>query len=130
MLQRLSAQVRASITREHLKVFKAMRFIEDHSREPLTVIDIARAVAMSSSSFAHRFREFAHVSPIQYLKLVRLEKARLCLLDDNQPVAVAAENAGYASVSHFSRDSRRQFGLSPAHYCRAFKQQAAITLTE
>jgi hypothetical protein len=45
--------LRSSITREHLRVFQAMRFIEENAREPITVQDIARSVAMSPSNFAH-----------------------------------------------------------------------------
>lgn len=112
--------LRSSITREHLRVFQAMRFIEENVAEQVTVRDIAQSVAMSPSNFAHRFREVASISPIQYLKKVRLEKARLLLLDENQTVDVAAEKAGYASASHFSQDFTRQFGVSPAQYSRTF----------
>lgn len=118
--------LRASITREHLHVFQATRFIEAHAERPLTVQEIAGAVAMSPSLFARRFHALVGTPPIQYLKMVRLSKARLLLLDQNLTVDSVAAVVGYASVSHFSRDFKRQFGLSPARYPDAFRQAPLI----
>ncbi|EJN01368.1 AraC family transcriptional regulator [Phyllobacterium sp. YR531] len=120
--------LRSSITREHLQILKAMRFIEENITQPLNVSEIARSVAMSPSHFAHRFSEFASVTPMQYAKLIRLEKARLLLIDDNVAVNIAAEHSGYASASHFSRDFRKQFGISPNRYAKAFDGASSLAL--
>ncbi|MFS2174656.1 AraC family transcriptional regulator N-terminal domain-containing protein [Rhizobium pisi] len=119
--------LRASITREHTRVLRAIRFIEENADAGITVQAMAESVAMSGSHFAHRFREITGVSPIQYLKRIRLEKARLLLLEGDLSVSIAAEETGYASTSHFSRDFRRQFGLSPTGYVQSFKEHVAVT---
>lgn len=118
--------LRASITREHLRLLQAMRFIESNLDGGLTVQAIAQSVAMSPSHFAHRFRALTGVSPIQHVKSLRLDKARRLLLDDGCTVDKAAFEAGYASVSHFSRDFRRQFGVSPARYPGTFRQRLVV----
>jgi AraC-like DNA-binding protein len=95
---------------------KAMKYIREHQRDQLTVESVARAVGMSPSHFAHRFREIARVSPMKYVKHVRLHEARRLMLAEGTRASGVAELVGYASISHFSRDFRTQFGESPRRY--------------
>ncbi|WP_160320382.1 AraC family transcriptional regulator [Rhizobium ecuadorense] len=108
--------LRTSITSEDVKLVRAMRFIEEGANSPLTVADIAAEVAMSPSHFAHRFRSCFGVSPMRYRAQVRLEQARLLLLNTAATVSRAAEEAGYASDAHFSREFREFFGVPPRAY--------------
>lgn len=110
--------VRASITSEDVKLVRAMRFIQEGASSRLTVADVAAEVAMSPSHFAHRFRTCFGVSPMRYRAQVRLEQARLQLLNTAATVSRAAEEAGYASDAHFSRDFKELFGVSPRAYVR------------
>jgi AraC-like DNA-binding protein len=109
------------------RIREAMTYIEQRATHRLTVNTIARHVAMSSSHFAHRFREIASISPMQYLKHVRLERARTLLLADGLSAAEVARGVGYASASHFTRDFKRQFGLSPSSYARAFEGGGTVS---
>jgi AraC-like DNA-binding protein len=52
-------------------------------------------------------------SPLQYLKVTRLHKAKQMLQNENQSVAQAAYAVGYQSSSQFSREFKKQFGFSP-----------------
>jgi AraC-like DNA-binding protein len=105
---------------EHARIRQAIAYIEQRAAQRLSVETIARHVAMSPSHFAHRFREVASLSPMQYLKHVRLERARTLLVADGMSAAEVARVVGYASASHFTRDFKRQFGLAPTGYTRAF----------
>ena len=120
--------LRAGLTREHLQVLRAMQYIERHATRQPEIDEIASAVAMSRSSLGHRFRQIVGMPPGQYARQLRLETARLLLLDEQVSVAQAAEQAGYASTSHFSRDFRRQVGLSPGRYADTFLRQAVLPL--
>jgi AraC-like DNA-binding protein len=68
---------------------------------------------MSISAFHHTFKEVTASSPLQYLKSIRLHKARGFLLGEGLPVGTAADRVGYASASQFSREYKRFFGESP-----------------
>jgi AraC-like DNA-binding protein len=101
---------------------QAMRFMRTHARRALSVEDVARHVAMSSSHFAHRFRAVARTSPMRYLKQIRLQNARALLLSHGLRVSEAASRVGYESASHFTRDFKSYFGAAPAEYLRRFHQ--------
>jgi AraC-like DNA-binding protein len=105
---------------DRARVEAAMRFIEENAARPLSVAALARHVAMSASHFAHRFRDVASVTPMRFVRHVRLERARQLLLADGLTAQQAADRVGYASAAHFTRDFKRQFGLAPRAYVREF----------
>jgi AraC-like DNA-binding protein len=113
---------RAAQGRDAPAIHRSMRFMRAHSRLPLTVAEVARTVGMSASHFAHRFRAVARQSPMRYLKQLRLHAARDLLLAGDVRVATAADQVGYQSTSHFTRDFKLLFGVSPAEYARRFRR--------
>lgn len=108
------------------RIQTALAFIRDSAAEPLTVDRIARHVAMSPSHFAHRFRDIVRVSPMRYVKHVRLHRARVLMLQNGARPAEAASAVGYASASHFNRDFKRQFAEPPALYIQRLRAEARV----
>jgi AraC-like DNA-binding protein len=87
-----------------------------HLYESLTVADLADLVSLSPSAFAHLFRDVTGRSPYQFLKEMRLDRARELLVDGNLTVARISKEVGYASVSHFISEFRGRFGVTPRAY--------------
>lgn len=100
-------------SRSH-RLARALRFLRTHFAQPLDIETIARAAHMSSSALHHTFKTLTSVSPLQYLKRIRLHQARLLMLQDGLTAAEAAHRVGYGSPSQFSREFRRFFGEPPA----------------
>jgi AraC-like DNA-binding protein len=80
---------------------------------PLRVADLARAVNMSPSRFAHVFKEAIGVSPHRFRKQLRLERAKYLLDERNWSVTSVAAEVGYSNVSHFISEFKRIFGHTP-----------------
>ena len=108
-------------------VERAMAFMRANATRPLSVQAVARQVGMSPSHFAHRFRALARVSPMRYLKQIRLQEARALMLAGRASVAEAAVRVGYESPSHFTRDFKSSFGAAPAAYVRALRGPAGAS---
>lgn len=96
----------------------AMDFIRDHAHLRLSVEQIARQVGMSPSHFAHRFRAVARVTPMGYVKTVRMHRARVALLRNGGRASEVALEVGYASTSHFTRDFKNYYGVPPTDFVR------------
>jgi len=79
---------------------------------------MAREAHMSVSTFHHKFKSVTSTSPLQYLKAIRLHKARLLMAQDGMNANTAADRVGYASPSQFSREFKRLFGNSPVSKTR------------
>jgi AraC-like DNA-binding protein len=93
----------------------AIAFMQQEMGRPLTVRGLAESVSMSESGFAHLFKATTGVSPLQFLKRMRLDHARKFLLGGSS-VGKAAESVGYTSLSHFICEFKRHFGESPRAY--------------
>jgi AraC-like DNA-binding protein len=77
------------------------------------VDDLAQQANMSVSNFHKHFKEIARCTPIQYIKRLRLIKAKLLLAHDDLNVSQTATAVGYKSLNQFSRDYKSFFGSSP-----------------
>lgn len=95
------------------RVASVVRFMENRFDQPLDIATIADHAHMSPSTLHHNFKAVTSVSPLQYLKLVRLHRARVLMLRDGIGAADAAHRVGYVSPSQFSREFKRLFGASP-----------------
>jgi AraC-like DNA-binding protein len=100
-------------------VSAVLEYVRDHLSEPLTVADMAEHVNLSPSAFAHMFRDISGRSPYQFLKEMRLDRARELLVDGNLAVTRISKEVGYSSVSHFIAEFRGRFGVTPRAYCDA-----------
>ncbi|MDF2416463.1 helix-turn-helix domain-containing protein [Acinetobacter beijerinckii] len=94
-------------------IYKICEYIQHHFTEKLTVEMLAEQANMSTSAFHKAFKQVTQHSPLQYLKVTRLHKAKQMLQNENQSVAQAAYAVGYQSSSQFSREFKKQFGFSP-----------------
>ncbi len=98
------------------KIEMALKEIHSNYKETLDVNKLANIVNMSVSSFHHTFKEVTSSSPIQYLKKVRLSKAKDLLIEGQLRVNEAARDVGYESLTQFSREFKRYFGQSPRDF--------------
>ncbi len=94
------------------KVLKRMHTEFDAKFDIGTLADEAN---MSVSSFHSNFKAVTAASPLQYLKSVRLHKARILMTQDGVNVSTAASKVGYESASQFSREFKRYFGSTPGN---------------
>lgn len=78
------------------------------------VAELASEAAMSPSAFHAAFKHVTGQSPMQYLKAVRLHRARQLLAQTHRLASDVAFEVGYQSASQFSRDYKRQFGATPS----------------
>ncbi|MCG8517770.1 AraC family transcriptional regulator [Marinobacter sp. CA1] len=90
-----------------------MKYIHTHFANALDVEQLAAMANMSSPTFHRNFRKVTSLSPIQYIKRIRLTRARDLLLDQQVQVGQAASEVGYESPSQFSREFKRFFGQPP-----------------
>jgi AraC-like DNA-binding protein len=96
------------------QIQRAVKWIRAHLAEPLPVETMAGVAAMSVSSFHRHFKAVTGLSPLAYHKQMRLQEARRRLLAEPGAVATVAFSVGYESVSQFTREYTRQFGMPPA----------------
>ncbi|MEV5155696.1 AraC family transcriptional regulator [Streptomyces werraensis] len=103
-------------------VAHAAQWIRANYQRTFRVEDLAQMARMSVSAFHRNFQAVTSMSPIQFQKHVRLQAARLMLLNESHDVTGVAHRVGYGSASQFSREYRRQFGSPPSQDAARFQQ--------
>lgn len=98
----------------YYKVTKAVNFVNEHFDEKISVEQLADIAGMSTSAFHRAFKQSITDSPLQYIKKVRLNRAKNMLVKDGVSASEAALQVGYESISQFSREFKRYFGLPPS----------------
>lgn len=96
------------------RVTRIIRYLEENVDQPLDVSVIAKHVGMGTSTLHHAFKRATAMSPIQYLKKLRLHRARALMLGEGLSAREASFRVGYASPSQFSREFKRMFGVPPS----------------
>ncbi|MBM9615008.1 AraC family transcriptional regulator [Desulfobulbus rhabdoformis] len=104
----------ATHTGNFASVSRALKTIHSDYGSKLDVEQLASMAGMSVSTFHRAFKSVTSDSPGQYLKKIRLSKARDFIRNDQMKAYIAADKVGYESVSQFSREFKRYFGQTPA----------------
>ncbi|WP_197040128.1 AraC family transcriptional regulator [Mycobacterium sp. URHB0044] len=94
-------------------VTHAIEWLKAHFDEVIRIDELAKDVGVSVSSLNRHFRATTAMSPLQYQKQLRLQRARIELMTSSQDVAAVGHSVGYDSPSQFSREYRRMFGVPP-----------------
>lgn len=111
----------ASNNSNFARVARALKLIQNEYAESLDIESLAIQANMSISAFHRAFKEITSESPLQYLKKIRLAKARDHIVQDGMKAYIAADKVGYESASQFSREFKRHYGQSPTEMVRALR---------
>ncbi|MDX8350859.1 AraC family transcriptional regulator [Cognatiyoonia sp. IB215182] len=115
MLRELIAQ-----TSHASRIARAIDVINANFATPLSMSALASQAGMSESAFYQHFKAVTRMTPLQYQKQMRMHEAQRILTSGVATVTEVAFKVGYESLSQFSREYSRKFGVSP----KAMKQVA------
>lgn len=104
---------RAASESQSNPVSAIIAYVHENLAEPLSVSDLAERAFMSPSAFSHLFRDVAGKSPYQFIKEMRLNKARELLIENENSITQISKSVGYRSTSHFINEFRDRYGMTP-----------------
>jgi two-component system, response regulator YesN len=97
-------------------IIQAMSIAQQKMNQPLTAGDIAKMVNMSSSYFSQCFKEIVGKTYTDYLRDIRMERAKEYLRNTAKTIQWIAEQVGYNDEKYFSRLFREHVGVLPSEY--------------
>lgn len=95
---------------------KAIQFIQENYRLPLTIDKLAEIAGMSEGHFCRVFKQYTLKTPVQFINSVRLTHAADQLSNTNKRVLDIAMDCGFNSVSYFIEVFRESFDITPSKY--------------
>ncbi|RMD61627.1 MAG: GlxA family transcriptional regulator [Alphaproteobacteria bacterium] len=109
--QRMSLPARLGV--RHTKLLSVIRLMEQNLEEPLERTELARRAGLSTRQLERLFHKYLRRSPARYYLELRLDRARLLLIQTDMPIIDVALACGFVSASHFSKCYRDFFGHTP-----------------
>lgn len=104
----------------------ALALMHQQPSHPWTIAELARAVGLSRSRLAERFRHYLRESPMAYLAQWRLSLGAEILQTSNDSVAEVAASVGYGSEAAFNRAFKKQFDSPPAQFRRRRRDKQSV----
>lgn len=105
-------------------VRKAIVFIRNHFKEPLTLEDVAKFMNVSPVYASRIIQATLGYGFKEYLMDLRLAYAASMLIYTEESISNIAYFAGYNTASYFARGFRKKYGVSPAEYRRQKRKEA------
>ena len=88
--------------------------IQNNLEQEINIDEMAKKAKMHRANFHIKFKEIYDDSPIQYIKKIRLNRARQLIQFENMKIVDAASKVGYVSPAQFSREFKSHFGYPPS----------------
>jgi AraC-like DNA-binding protein len=101
---------------EPVAIWKARKYIEEHSREELSLKKVAKAVNMNANHLSENFKQVTGIKFVDYVAHARFKNARDLLRSPRLRISEIAFAAGFQSLSQFNRVFKRLTGKSPTQF--------------
>ncbi len=112
---------------ERREVFiRALEFMRTNYRRKLSLKEIAAHSFLGTSRFSEIFRRHAGISPVKYLAVYRIERAKTLLAFTDMSVSEVAEHLGFDSIHYFSKAFKQFHGREPSHFSRHIKKSRIV----
>ncbi|WP_294180934.1 AraC family transcriptional regulator [uncultured Schumannella sp.] len=95
-----------------------LTYMRSNLDQPLAIEDLAERAGMSRAAFDRHFKATTSLSPLKYLKSLRLNDAAM-LITNGAGITRAAARVGYTSASQFSREFKSHFGTTPRDWANS-----------
>jgi AraC-like DNA-binding protein len=90
--------------------------IDESPGHEWSIPEMAAAVHLSRQQFNRRFINVAGVAPMQYVIRARVGRAKMLLMNTSMTVSQVADALGYSDIYYFSRQFRKEVGVSPSEH--------------
>lgn len=105
------------VEKEQIHRFKLLVcYMQQHYAEKLTLQDLAQVAGYNSQYLCRFFKQFSGQSPMDYLIVLRIQRAADLLSQTTRPVLEIAMDCGFDNVSYFIRAFKHRVGQTPKQY--------------
>jgi AraC-like DNA-binding protein len=106
---------------------KALAFIAKNLTQPFNETDLARLAGQSASMFSRSFHKHTGMSPLQYIRRLRINLAcQILMTDERAQIAEICFDVGFNNLSNFNRHFLAEKGMPPSQFRRLRADNLAI----
>jgi AraC-like DNA-binding protein len=109
---------------EPVEIWKARKFINEHSDDELSLTKVAKFSNISGNHLSEKFKEVTGINFVDYISRIRVGKARDLLQNSNLRISEIAFAVGFQSLSQFNRVFKKLTRKSPTQFRTAHNKRA------
>ena len=102
---------------------RVREYLHDNFSEPIGLSDLAQIAEVHPTHLARVFRQFERCTAGDYVRKVRINKAREKMLTTEKPLVDIALETGFSDQPHFTRSFKREMGVTPSEFLNIFESR-------
>ncbi|NNF00657.1 MAG: helix-turn-helix transcriptional regulator [Pyrinomonadaceae bacterium] len=131
-LESICTELLISASRQAIggKVKKSPRWLErvkeylnEKFADSIGLNELAKIAEVHPTHLARVFRQFENCTAGEYVRRIRIEKARSKMIHSKDSLVEIALDVGFSDQSHFTRSFKNTVGITPSQYRRIFKSR-------
>jgi two-component system response regulator YesN len=115
-LTQLSTQMLEHQQQDNNAIFEIAKYIQNHYHQDITLLEIANHFYLSREYISRKFKQQFQINVSDYISQLRMDKAKLLLLNPHLKIAQIAGMVGYDDEKYFSKVFKKWIGVSPNEY--------------
>ena len=112
--EQTQTQTAEGISRQHVAVKEALNYIRERLSSPIVLEGLCDDVGMSKYYFCRLFKSYTGMSPLQYINMLRCDRARHLITEGQMNITEAANAVGIDNASYFTKVYKKHIGVLPS----------------
>ena len=125
LLSRQYSNIETTQARALVRIGKVIEYLENNLSETVYIDKLSDMACMSKRNFMRIFKGAVGLSPIQYLRQVRLQRASKMLRESSEQIGVVAMQCGFSDSNYFIKCFRQAFGTTPYRFRMRFNNDTS-----
>ncbi len=97
-------------------IHEVISYMNNHYNNPININDLEKIAYMGKNKLSHLFKIHKGVSITEYLRMIRINKAKELLIKTSTPINLVAQAVGYQNQGSFAERFRIETGMTPSEY--------------
>jgi AraC-like DNA-binding protein len=102
-------------------ILKAVIYMKENLSEADRLEKLAQKANLSKYHFCRMFKKFVGISPVRFVTILRINKAKELLRNKDLTISIVCEKVGYNDLSNFERQFKNITGMTPTKFKDSIK---------
>ena len=98
------------------EIDESIKYIKNHYKEKITLDELCKRANFSKGHFVRKFKERTGYTPMHYINLLKIDKAKTMIEQLSAPISDIMEELGFLDSAHFSKLFKLHTGYSPKKF--------------